>query len=177
MENKYIIGLLALVVVLAGFGAYQLGSNDNQNEILGAAINYSNSLSNKALADALFGLHSDLVNIRAPLAGLLATSTATIDFPAVSSTTTQGTTTAAGIAIAAGDLVFVSPATITPGVSYYGSVNVASTTSATIQITAVNASSSTATVDPATTVFKVTVLPTATFAAPAAIVTTTSTAN
>jgi len=176
MENKYIIGLLALVVVLVGFGAYQSGQQiSTQN--MGAAINYSNSLSNKALADSLFSIHGDLVAIRAPLANVLATTTATIDFPSVGSTTIQGTTTAAGIAITAGDLVFVSPATITPGVSYYASVSTASTTSATLQITAMHASSSDAAIDPATTVFNVTVLPRASFLAPAALVTTTSTSN
>ncbi len=102
--------------------------------------------------------------IAGPVAAIEQTSTAAIDFPSLVATSSQATTTAIGIAASLGDAVLVYPNTSSTGVEFVGHVQVASTTSATIQISEFTTGG--ATVDVTSTSYSVTVLPKATFVAP-----------
>lgn len=178
--TKFLIGLV-VVAFVAGFVGYFAGNTSGTNNVL-HQLGATTSTYNTALQQIpLYNWQVDVVNslaaLRAPLSGVTASTTASITFPAVSSTTTQGTTTViTGLAASNGDFIFVSPNTPTAGVNFYGGVNTASTTSATFQISAVNASTSAATVTPTATTFNVTVVPKSSFTAPAALSVTTSSA-
>lgn len=171
--NKLTLVIVAGAVILAGIIGYVVF---HQGNTFGATINYSNCGSQANCYNMLSGLLTDITNIRQVVSGLVTSSTASLQFPTGTATTTTATTTQViGLAAAAGDIVLVSPVTQTLGIIYSASVAVASTTSATFQITAANAS--TTAVAPTASVFNLTVLPRASFLAPAALTTVTSTSN
>lgn len=111
-------------------------------------------------------LTNELSLIVAPLQAIEQTTTASLAFTAVGTSTAQTTTTAPGLAASLGDIVLVSPVTTsTPGVVFSGSVVTPSTTSATFGISAQLASGTVA-ITPGASTFSLTVLPKATFIAP-----------
>ncbi len=174
MDNKifgYIgIGLIIVGIIFAGLMI------KNQSDLLGATVNYSNSLSQTNLYNSLESLLSDINRVRLPLSGMVTSSTAQIVWPSVGAASTTATSTqVVGLAALQGDLVFLSPSTSTASTTYSISVLTASSTSATFTIVAHNGGS--AAVTPTATDFKLTVLPRATFLVPGALVTSSSTSN
>lgn len=111
-------------------------------------------------------LCNELAAIAAPLSAIESTTTVSIAFTTVGTSTAQTTTTAPGIAASLGDIVLVSPVTTsTPGVVFSGAVVTASTTSATFSISA-QLASGTAAITPNSSTFSILVLPKASFVAP-----------
>lgn len=173
MNNK-LYGVIAVVLgfVLVGVGGYMYG----QNKTLGTVYANPYSLQSYTLYNLFNSIVRDLQNVRAPLAGIVQSTTAAIAFPAISSSTAGvTTTTVATIPAAKGDLVFVRPSTSSPGFSFDADVNTASTTGATFDINAHNNTLGAAAVAPSSTLFYITVIPRSSFAVPAALQTATST--
>lgn len=169
--NK-LFGLAGVALLLVGVGILGYAFN-KQSDLLGATINYSNSLSQVNLYNSLEGIVDDLEGIRRPFSNVSSTS-ATLDFPAlgpIGTTTSTAVTSTAFTGAAIGDFVLVSNASATEGVSFVGSVNAADN----ISIVAANASTSV--INPGAQLFRFRLLPQASFARPDALVSVTSTAN
>ena len=164
MTNKHlvlavVIGVVVVALGFMGFNAIDLASNQKTVSSLGAAnVTAYNGLNNQALVN-------ELNLIANPLVAIEQTTTASIAFTAVGTSTAQSTATTIGIVASLGDIVLVSPNGTTTGVMYNAQVTTASTSSATININAVLASGTVA-VTPNAQTFNVTVLPFASFKAP-----------
>lgn len=110
-------------------------------------------------------LTNELSAISAPLTALKNGATLSLAFPAVSSSSIlNSTTTVVTSSIAQGDFVFVSPSTSTLYISYVAQVITAGATTSSIQIHAINGTSTAVT--PTATTFNYVVLPAASFVAP-----------
>lgn len=173
--NKFIVAAVVAVLLVVGVTAYNVG----QKAGFGAAtINYSNSLSQVNLYNVLESLLADVTAVRRPLSGIGSGTTASINFPALSTSTGGNTTTTVvtGLIANLGDLVMVSPNTLTASTTYQAYVSVASTSNATIELHAFQAGDAIA-VDPAATTFNVVTFSSSTLTRPASLVTASSTSN
>lgn len=178
--NKTLLIAVAVALVLGGLAGYALAPKSNP--ALGTTISAYNALNQQVLINDFNSITSDLQNLRTPLAGIETTTTASLAFPtfgtagAGSATSTLATTTVIGVSLLPGDQVLVSPnwGTVpTNSITFAASVFATSTTNGTISITAFNGT--TTVQSPPATTFFVTVLPKATFIAPGALNTATST--
>lgn len=174
MSQKTLFSILALVAV--AFAIF-FGVQTFKSEPSGVAIDAAGGLSNANLLAVLNDLVEDIQSVRSPLASLDTATTASITFPLIASSSNLGTrsttTVVTGLVAAAGDFVIVSPATANPDLQFAATVYTASTTSATIKITAIHATSTDAT--PVASTFNLAVIPGSTFLVPKALITTTST--
>jgi len=157
MNKSLVIGLFVVVALVAGFIGHSIGGN---SQVVGAGqtITASQALNQQRLINE-FQLISNAYAV-APLTSL------SIDFGTIATTTTQGTTTVVtGLSAAAGDQILCAPNTLTAGVNFWCGLNTASTSNATIQITAMNASTTGAGTDATATTFNVQVIPKAAISA------------
>jgi len=178
MDNKVqswvAIGLI-LVIMFVGFGQLSAinGQVSRSSDAAGSALTYSAARDHIETYNLLSSIITDLGSVRDPLAGVLSTTTAAIAFPAIaSSSPIVATTTEPTLAAALGDIVLVRPSTSSPGFSFWGDVHTASTTAATFNLYAANGTLGAAAVAPSSTLFYITVIPRASFAAPAALTAT-----
>ena len=145
----------------------------------GAVIGYLSSGGQQLTFNAFDSIAQDLKAVRAPLAGMLTATTLSLQLPTVSSGTVPsgGVTTVATTSAALGDFVYVVANTPTSGVTYSGTVSVASTTAPTFTISVQYASGTAGGVSivPPASTFQLYILPKASFLAPAALLTSTST--
>lgn len=175
------IRLAAIIFALAlVLGSFSLGRETAPGGLLGSqTVNYTNSGNSANLYNSLQSLLQDITAVRNPLAGITVCTTASLDFPALSTSTANyaaqaaTTTQVTNCPAAAGSQVLVQSVTVNPGTVFLGDVNTASTTSATFDIWA-NASS--VFTNPVASTFTITIIPN-TFTAPAALNTVSSTSN
>ena len=173
--NKSFLALIAAIGLIVGFG---VGYAVHSGGSLGATIGYQSSLNNALTFTAFNSILTDLNTVRAPLAGVSVGTSNSLQFTLVSATTTNSTATVVtGLAASVGDIVLVSPNTAESSTNFFAQVGVASTTSATINITAISNLNGLTAETPASTTFNVTVIPKASFVAPAALVTATSSSS
>ncbi len=166
-----------MLVVIAGvFGLVINKVLDKASNDLGATLTYSSARGSIELYNYLDAVTADLVNVRLPLSGVLSYSG--VIQPDAGATIAPGNVATSTITVtgaAVGDFVLVSFASSTYstiGVGITGQVTNASTVTLLWQNTA---SSSTAFTAASTTV-RVRVIPSGTFAAPAALTAATTTA-
>lgn len=160
MNTKYVSWAFVIGLVFGGFIGYVSYHAPVQTGGASANVTASNALDQQSLVNELNLIANPLTNIEEQ-------TTASLQFGSLTSTSTTGlnaTTTVLSIPASLGDSVLVNPVTPTAGVQYDGFVSVASTTGATITITAANDSG--ATVIPTSTTFNIVLLPFASFKAP-----------
>lgn len=178
--NTKQIGIFVLVAILVGVGAYFVGHDNGVT--FGTTYVNPVSLQNQTLYNKLASVVQDLQAVRSPLAGTLNYSSSTFNIPTLikgqsSSTISSSTAGASGLAGAAiGDFVLVSVSTTSANIAAQGigaTGNVTAADTITINFTA-----------PTSTAYAggqfgldVRILPKASFTAPAALNTATSTSN
>lgn len=166
MNNKYLLVGLALVV---GLGVGYVLPHASK---LGSVISPSAALDQQVLINDFNSLTADLQAVRAPLAGMLQVTTVTTTTAQLSAFGTSTDMIASGaftVTSTLGDTVVLGVGTPTTGILYFPQITAANT----VKVNFLNTTN--AAVTPATTTFTLTVLPAASFTAPAALQTTTST--
>lgn len=171
-KNELLAALgAALVVLVIGVG---IGRWATSGTLFGSTLTYTASVSQLETYNLLNGIATDLVNVRAPLAGMKSTST-TIAVNSLVSPNFEatGTVTGLGSSVVLGDLCLATLATGTPS---NGSVTTGCqiTSTGTAQWFVVNATNTAWSVG-STSPISVRALPLASFAAPAALGTATTT--
>jgi hypothetical protein len=160
MNTKFLVGVaVAVGLFFLGVSAFKSPVVVSSPSLGAANVTAANALDQQSLVNELNLIANPLVAIGSDVS-------VSISFPAISTSTlmVSTTTVVTGGAGQLGDEVLVEPNTPTAGVQFAGEVTVASTTSATFQIVAFNASG--AAVTPTSTTFNVMVLPYSTFKAP-----------
>lgn len=184
MENKLLVAgvILSLLFGTFAFGfALHTGNQVVVDQLspsgknLGAVIGYQSAGNQQLTFNALNSLLQDITAVRLPLSGVLSSST--VWSPGIVATSTSATTTVTGVTGALlGDFVIVS-ATSTGLLGTVGGAQlsgyVSSSSIVTITLSNVSVTSSLPAINNGT--FNVRVIPAATFAAPATLLSSTST--
>lgn len=163
--------LAAGVVVALLLGAFSLGFSLRQPAAppLGATIGYQSAVGNQLTFNALNSLLQDVTAVRSSLGGVISASKTFS--PGTLGTLQQATSSVSTVGAVAGDLVLVSGTSTDANspLTYWGYVSGAGTTT----VVVANTSSSAQTANNITVTVRV--LPAGTFAAPAALLSSTST--
>ena len=170
MNKKLEVSLVAVVVVLllAGFAAYKVGQSGG---VFGTAINPSNALNQQRLINDFDSILRDVQNVRAPLAGIQTVASSTYTLPTFLQSGATSTLAGFSLGFTIGDPVIVAVNSATqPGLIGVGVMSATSTATITWFVPGV-----TSTVSASAVGVRATAIPGATFVAPAAITTTTST--
>jgi len=168
MNNKILALVLVAALAVGGLG-YWLGHSQGY---LGATVNYSNSMSNANLYASLASLAADDVAVRAPLAGLTASST-DVNFVDLSQGEVATTSlTGLGSSIGVGDWCVATVASTTAHEALIVSCDIIAT-----GVAQVSVHSATGTTAITTDTVTVRAFDLGTFVAPAALQTSTSTSN
>lgn len=182
MENNKVLGwltagLLAALLLVSGLSLSKQGDLAAQlaAKSFGSEINYSTSGSQQKLYDNFNSLATDVSRIRGNLSGILS-ATSSISWGSISSTTaTTSYVTVTGAL--PGDFVLVSASSTAnatgTGFRFTGFVSDTNTVNVSVVLT----TSTSGNLNIGTAVTAVRVLPAASFAAPSALITSTSTSN
>lgn len=177
MDNKLFIGIAAVVVIALGLLSYAQFKAVESVDKLGTNVTYSTALSNLNLYNVLSSIRTDLIAVRAPLAGLAYTTTS-VNWGTLDGTDTVSSSAAfeLGSAGTVGDLCLTEPATAaSSSATFRCEVTTTGTANASATIHAIAESSSSAAIGVRT--MNVWVLPVSSFDAPAAITTGISTST
>lgn len=180
MENKYLAGALAVVLILAAVLGFTVSKSLNfaeksmeQNSKLGATLGPAAALSNKNLLNGLHDLAFDTSNVRRPLSGLVVSSSSVSWGTLDTSDAVSSTVVLVSGAGTIGDLCLTQPtAAASSSVTFRCEITATGSTNASATIYAIAASSSAAV---GTLTMRTWVLPVSTFVAPAALSVSTST--